>query len=66
MTEAKLPEGQEPMDDEKWAIRKSCELSKRDCKWRWIYDPVTNAPSNDQAVCVHCGRQTTLTIMGGA
>jgi hypothetical protein len=54
-------EEQKPMSDEDWAKNKDCDLSKRDHKWQWIHDPVTNVPSHDQVQCTHCGRTGTMT-----
>jgi hypothetical protein len=55
------PEQRVPMSEEDWEINKDCELKKRDHKWHWKHDIATGLPSMTQAICAHCGKETTLT-----
>ncbi len=59
--DGKLKPGEAPMTEEKWVQNKSCTLSKREHKWHWKNDPATGLPDANQAICAHCGEETTLT-----
>jgi hypothetical protein len=62
MTEhAKLPPGQEPMTDEKFEQHRRCETAPREHKWQWKFDILKGGPSDTEAFCIHCGKETTLT-----
>ena len=61
---ARLAKGQEPMSEEKWATHVDCDLAKREHKWHWKVDISSGMPSMDQAVCDHCGKETTLNREG--
>jgi hypothetical protein len=57
---AMLKSEQAAMTPEAWDINKDCRLKKRDHKWQWKYDPLTNETSPELAVCVHCGIEVNL------
>lgn len=50
------------MTDEEWEVNKSCEAKGRDHRWHWKHDIASGLPSPDQAICVHCGKETTLVM----
>lgn len=49
-----------PMTDAEWEENKNCDLKKRDHKWQWKFDIAAGTTSMDQAICVHCGKETEL------
>jgi siroheme synthase (precorrin-2 oxidase/ferrochelatase) len=49
------------MTDEEWAENKSCEIKKRDHRWRWLIDIATGQPHATEVICSHCGKRASMT-----
>ena len=55
---------EKPMTDEEWEINKDCHAKQRAHKWQWKNDINSGLPSNTEAICVHCGKEMSLSHKG--
>jgi hypothetical protein len=63
--DGKLKATEVQMTPEEWELHKDCETTKgRAHKWQWKFDIAAGRTSEDQAICVHCGKETTLRAEG--